>query len=161
MMKKLAIAAAMAAISSSAMAAEATINATVDLMEPLQVTGTAAVNFGTVAAPSSGIAIVTVDDFAGGSSSLSGGTDAYHPDDGVPGNFFLEGEDGAVVTITVAHVDAAAPGLTLTGASAAPIVTLNGSGEANVPVGGTLEITNAATAGDDKNVGTITLTANY
>lgn len=163
MMKKIAIAAAMAAVSSIALADSDSINATVDVIQPVDVTAGTGLNFGTLSAPLAGTAtwnlthagVLSNPTAAAGSESVGSSAAA--------GTFAISGEPNTAVVISVSETEAGG-NVTLVDGSAEMSVSsgdsLDGSGDMAVSVGASVDISAGATSGT-ATAGTIVLTANY
>jgi len=162
MMKQLAIAAAMAAVSTSAMAAEATINATISLALPVGVGG-GENNYGNnLPIPSIGDSTFRMSP-SGVVSQISAADSSQFVDvAGSPNVLTLRGMPNASVPyISVSETETGGAASLVDGSATLSAVSavLDANGYASVTVGADVTITAAAAAGN--SVGTITLTANY
>lgn len=136
-----------------------TMDASVNLEAPLNVTVDTQLSFGTIAIPATGSAtlLMTASGEVVDDSGVANG--AIYRDDAVFGQITITGEADASVSITVPASLALAAGVDITSfnlSNASPTLAL---GTATVKVGGTLEVQSSAVVGSPSN--TFDLTVEY
>lgn len=159
-----------AAISAQAAPVSANTTAQASIVAPNQVTATRALQFGSIAKPTSGTSTVTVASAASGAATptLSGGGNAFIPTSGqaAAATFRLVGTAGQTYSVTNNTLDFPSAGANLTGIGAeSPVAasgvlnTLPGNGQDDLFIGGHFDIT-PTTAVNTYN-GTLSLTVNF
>lgn len=132
------------------------------ITEPLTITETTPLSFGTLNAPSSGSA--TIDLSTAGELVVSGGSDAFHTGSHAVGSWTLNGSPNAQASTTVAIGTWNDAAITtnasyINGATDTATVTLDATGAGSMTIGGNITVTNAVTVG--AKTATVTVTANY
>jgi hypothetical protein len=147
----------------TAQAADGTIEANVTLYTGLSVTQAQALAFGVIIVPTTGCNQWYLDPTNGAmpQTGAGDGGDPF-PMDHSAGAFKITGNMNTAVTYSITDFTDANITLTVVNADLNPLVgtTLDGSGEANVDVGGTLEVCAGAAAGLHSDA-LVELTANY
>ena len=131
-----------------------TVNVAVNVVWPLTITETAALDFGKIVSPAANCtAVVNTNGSSGGSCSTLAGTAA-------PGSFQVSGFAGTTVNYSVSP--STLGGMTLDTFTMSPSggsAALDGSGQLNITVGATLHVPANKTPGT--YTGTYTITVNY